>query len=384
MKIMNGMGLLLLSGAAVAQDDSLAELVARHSHPMTAELAGPGGELLVEAAAGAHFVLVGESHGNRETPRLTSALLSKLQPAGYGALAVEVSPFAAEVLVELASEEDGRGALTYQFSEYPWFAPFFNWREEAELLVGAVGAGVRVVGLDQEFMGSGPYYLDRLRASAPGAEALALVDGWRAAEGDDPRAATFLSKAKAEDFDALERAFKGSGAEVQRILGEMRESVAIYALYNEGRNYASNRRRIQLMKSNMDRALRQPDLADTKMILKFGSMHTGRGYSALNQLDLGNHAAELGYAAGGGSLHLYLTCVEQRQNDGSVTAFLEQVPHLEPLYANVGAEGWTVVDLRALRPYFHERERDELADVVWRHDLLLLQLQFQQATALVE
>ena len=51
---------------------------------------------------------------------------------------------------------------------------------------------------------------------------------------------------------------------------------------------------------------RLADDPDARVIYKFGAAHTGRGYSPYHQLDLGNQAAELAFAAGGESFHLFV------------------------------------------------------------------------------
>ena len=66
-------------------------------------ISGPGAEFLMEEGARSSFFLIGEMHGNRETPRLTEALLVGLRPHGYGVLALEVGPFSGRMLAELAA-----------------------------------------------------------------------------------------------------------------------------------------------------------------------------------------------------------------------------------------------------------------------------------------
>ena len=83
------------SGVARAQADKLPEHIATIHQPMTVGEKGPegpGADFLVERGRASEFFLLGESHGNVETPRLTSWLMQRLAPAGYSVLAVETGP----------------------------------------------------------------------------------------------------------------------------------------------------------------------------------------------------------------------------------------------------------------------------------------------------
>lgn len=44
--------------------------------------------------------------------------------------------------------------------------------------------------------------------------------------------------------------------------------------------------------------------------MKVGGIHGVRGYTRLNQLDLGNSAAELGLLRGGGSLRVFVESID--------------------------------------------------------------------------
>ena len=121
--------------------------------------------------------------------------------------------------------------------------------------------------------------------------------------------------------------------------------------------------------------------------MKFGAVHMRRGYSPLNQLDLGNTAAELGMLRGGGSIHVNVGAlssvseegqVRDRRADSEVSARLAR--------AMPGEAEWAVFDLRPLRPILHSESvagaHPELADLVWGFDMMVLTRRFTAAPRL--
>jgi len=107
------------------------------------------------------------------------------------------------------------------------------------------------------------------------------------------------------------------------------------------------------------------------MFLKFGNVHMGRGYSPLNQLDLGNQVAELAVLRGGESFHVTVVGLSRMEADGSLTDYRAQAPSLAS-FGSPDDPTWTVVDLRPLRPLLHGRNGGDvdptLAQTAWRFD----------------
>jgi hypothetical protein len=381
---------------AASQDDTLAALVESHSYFMTVEEGawhGTGADFLVEEGARAKLFLIGENHGNVETPLLTEHLAGELFLEGYEVFAVETGPLSARRVVELARADQPMQAFEEFFSQNPYAVPFFNWRREAQMLGAMVELGFEVWGIDQEFIGSPLWHFDVLLEAAPNTAARNLVTTWKEQELDALATLRsgankgFLSSAGDADFDALDAAFATTDPPCKETLYEMRESAAIYQLFQTGRNYENNQRRIQLMKRHFARQWngRGVGSSDTRVLMKFGSIHMGRGYSPLNQLDLGNQAAELGFAAGSDSFHLRVAGLGRRGLDGSFSDYTARQPPLELLKHRMPSEGWLVVDLRAFRPYFHADSRreaqPEIAAMVFRFDAIAVAPELHEAEA---
>ncbi|MDT8340701.1 MAG: hypothetical protein RQ751_04240 [Longimicrobiales bacterium] len=385
------------AGSPVTTDPELVRLLEGHRYAMTgtlAEPAGPGFELLVREGLAADFFLIGENHMTAEIPTLTGLLLRRLAPR-YEAFAVETGPHTAAWLVERVAG-GGVSALREVAVRYPFTVPFFEQAPEAALLEVALENGYQVWGLDQEFMGSGRYWLDRLAERAPDAGARALVDGWREREAEALRLfqqtgnteGALLMAAAPADFDALAEAFRGD-ADALAIIDALRTSAHIYQLWNT-QNYENNRERVTYLRANLVAQLHgyQRETGEAaRVFLKFGSYHTGRGFSPVNQLDLGNLAHNLATLRGGRSVNVWTVAVSAQQPDGTLVQVGEQSPVVRVLAEHATEGPWTVFDARALRPWFH-RERNrarypELADAVFQHDFIALARRFTPSEPLV-
>ena len=231
----------------------LHRLLTEHSHPvqLTAGVpGGPGWELLLQEGRQADFFMLGEAHGVGTIPMLTRHL-TRLVPAGYGRLVIEVSPR--------------------------------SWKEEVELIRAAVAAvpNARSVlwGLDQEFVGSSESAFVRLGQIARTPEQRSIAEEFRQrAErgfagmvgGKEP---PLLASADSVAFAHLRRAFAGS-PEALELVDELERSAEIYQLWQGRQVYRSNDLRKRLMKRNFMGYLGQLERQEAnapKMLFKFGA-----------------------------------------------------------------------------------------------------------------
>lgn len=143
------------------------------------------------------------------------------------------------------------------------------------------------------------------------------------------------------------------------------------------------------MKENLARHLRhaRDDGEPPRLLVKVGAMHGGRGYTPLNQLDVGNLVAAMADLRGGESLHLFTVAPAVRQADGSVDDLSSRIEYLRPLLDRADDGPWTVFDLRPLRPFFHSGDHreahPELADLAFRYDVVVLGGELHAARDLV-
>ncbi len=391
---------LTLVGSALAQDDApdpveaiLGDRV--RSFESTAEgLTGPGADWLIEQAAAAQFVMIGESHGTQETPVFAANLMTALAPHDYDVFCSEIGPVIAGHLSTVLKTDDPMAEITRLHEEYPFSVAFYNWVEECQSLMRIHDAGYRLWGLDQEFAGSGRFLLSRLVNLAPNDEAETLASAWydmamagfeRFVKHGD-QTAGFLMSVTPEDFDALDEAFSAATRPAKHILAELRASAAIYQLWASRANYESNHDRIQLMKRHFHKYVEHhDDDAMPRAVFKFGSVHMGRGHSPLNQLDLGNMAAEVAAAQGRDSLHMRVFARTRVMPDGTEQDQTQE--HLAACFDLASPDHWVVIDVRPLRPHFHnDRNRaanEQMATFVFRYDLVVIAPTFHAATDMV-
>lgn len=149
----------------------LDSLFPAHSYALSerdGRLAGPGRDLLLEAARGTRFFIIGESHFRAEIPRITAMLFAALhEREGYEYLAVENGPW----IMRRLSDPSVRGDTAASFAlaaRYPSGLQFPS-DEEVEMLarVGAISTAPDdpLWGLDRPF--GATHVLDGWRTPRP-------------------------------------------------------------------------------------------------------------------------------------------------------------------------------------------------------------------------
>lgn len=394
----------LHASASIVQDaDPLHETLRanRTTLEMTAHgrLTGPGADLLLAEGERSQFFLVAEEHGIAEVPGLTAALFRALQPAGYRHLAVEIGATTADTLEGLARASEPLDAFVEFFAAHAPGTAFFTAREDAEMLIDAVrttgGAEGTIWGLDYDILAD-RYPLRRLRDLAPNDEAR------RAVESAIERADAGLTRAVAESnpmgsvmfsgpdtvFDALVDAFgPDPDPEAARILHTLTETVRINGHFVAGEVWESNERRARLNKERLVDYYREAAAAEDappRAVFRFGSYHMMRGRTGTNVYDIGQLAASIADLNGLESFHLLMVGGPNtlRQQFDPRTFGWMHVPvssitsaGLAPLVPEL-ADGWTLFDLRPLRPRV---DRERLGDLdpafermIWAFDAVLV------------
>jgi hypothetical protein len=381
--------------------DRLTELIAASHRPMASAdegFTGPGAALLLDAAEQSIFFLVGESHGNIETPALTSRLLQSIRPFGYSALAVEIGPLAADQMKALAQQPDAMSSVQAFHDRWPFTVAFFFWQEEVAMWLGANGQGYDLWGLDQEFIGSARFLLSRLDALVASDELRPQIGKWRKlategfqifeTSGDSSRA--FLSVVDPDELAAFADRLPAEASAARQLTDELRQSAIVYQHYRDERYFLNNHDRVRLMKRHLAEYIEQAGglKATPRVVFKFGSVHMGRGYSPMHQLDLGNAAAELAAARFSESFHLNVSAVRSVKGDGTEKDWTESSPELRVFGEHLADGPWGVFDLRTLRSFFAvEKNREahpEIAELVFRYDSLALAPVFHAATPMID
>jgi hypothetical protein len=360
---------------------------------------GPGWERLVEEGKKSRFFLVGEEHGVAEIPAVVRELFRTLRPAGYQHLAIEISPPMAAALDETARGADGLRKLSRFFQENPPGVPFFTQREEAELLVAARAAvsGKEPVlwGLDYEVTAD-RYLLDGVRRRAPEGPAKAAAEklyqqsaaAWKTVSETKNPAAFFSFATSPDVFKELRQAWPDPDPESARVLDVIEETLAINQMFVTNRNWESNERRAQLNRRNFLRLWNEAKGGQgtpPRVMFKFGASHMIRGRNVTEVFDLGNLAAEMAAAEGSQSFHLLVVGGTGTQHAVFNPMELRYVPApvdlseeegLQPIVAQALPEGFTLIDLRPLRPLLSaartKTANPELMRIVHGFDAILI------------
>jgi hypothetical protein len=398
--------LLFASPVRSAPVDSLGatEILRANAQPLTlenGELRGPGADSLWSEAKRSRFVMVGEDHGFAEVPHFCAALFRGLHRAGYGHVAIEVGPITARTAATLAASAHPVEAFRAFDKSHPWGIPFLFWQEEAEWVTDALhtagGGGEVLWGLDQEFIESPQFLLERLGALARTPRAKALAESCLAAAREGNRllmrgnpAASWLVSAEEPTWQRLAAAFPAG--EAGRIVSELRQSRAVYQPVFRGDGYSNNLDRSQLMKRHLEEYLAARRAAGEKaprVLFKFGGSHTMRGRTIVNVYDMGSAVHELAELEGSRAFGLYIQGASGTQNAyrpfGSTPP--DTAKAIDPAGSDLyfasdlagsmpGDTTWRLVDLRPLRRALAKSGSKgvpaALEKLAWSYDAALL------------
>ena len=262
---------------------------------------------------------------------------------------------------------------------FPDSIAILNDRQEGDLAEHcaevAKGNGFELWGLDQEFLGSAGWILDRMLDTNPGPKATAAIQTMQkdeqaaAAEaartGDSSK--VYLLSSTDTQIAAAESAILADGRRgTSQLFAQLTESRSIYR--EQAVDFrAANGRRATLLKQNFlaDYRAEESRLGlKPRVLAKFGDSHLYRGFNELHQGNLGSFLSELADVSGSRSLHIMILGVQgehaQYSKYGQPPKHSRFVMEDDPEYRwlgaaiaarkDVSASGpWTLYDLRRLR-----------------------------------
>jgi hypothetical protein len=357
------------------------------------KLVGNGNDFLKKEAKNSQFFMIGELHGNKETPKFTSAILKLLKPEGYNNFAVEIGPFSNKKLLSIIKQKNGIDSLSNFYKKYNQDGstnpiPFFDGMDEVRMLEVALTNAYNIWGIDQEFIYAAPFLFDdifnkikKLKNNSKGYEKV-----YKKARASLLKQLTTKSKSKYNFLldDAIINEFisesKGIDNEVTTLLTELEKSWKIYA-YGNGptkQHFESNNSRAIMMKHYFfdyyKKALsKEPN---PKMILKMGSMHTVYGKNPLAIYDIGNTLYELSTLNNSKSFNIALTGRYYIRSSGEKIDRLKYVPEYEKLFEHQEENLWTLIDLRPLKKAIYNGkikvDDKKFKALLYRYDSVLL------------
>ena len=361
------------------------------------KLAGAGAPILQTAIAQADFVLLGEDHLTQEIPRFAAAVCDAMGASGgFSAMAFESSPAVADFVEESLASPDRFGKMVDLEKRYPNSAAFLDVKDEYDLAAHCAQvsqrSGFRIWGLDQEFVGSAGWILERMLATQPGPAARAAILQLQAMERTDEEEARktgdpsklFMFAVSGAEIEKAAAALDKDGTPAARAaFHELTESREIY-LGQEDKPSDSNAQRARLMKRNFlagYQAASGPG-KPPRVLLKFGDWHLYKGFNPLHQHDLGNFVAEFADGRNSTSLHILVLGAKGTHalfnGYGRPLKFEpfvmdrdEDYRWLKPAIEAQKAGAWTLFDLRQLR-FKHLDLNADWERAIYGYDLFVL------------
>jgi hypothetical protein len=339
---------------------------------------GEGAAVLGRAVKESRYVLLGEDHLSREIPQFTEKLCDMMKPDAF---AVEAGPVAANFVTTLLGSTARKERMAERMRAHPNNMAFLDGVEESDAAAHCAASSgnpaFSIWGLDQEFVGSAGTLLEAMQATDPGPMSRAAIGELlkadkltekQAIESGDP-GKLFLLSATAADLKPLVDAIEVDGnAEARTLLGEMLASNSIYRLNSEG-SPDSNRVRAELFKQHFlsENAAIRKTITQPRILFKFGDNHSGKGFSPLQVLDIGNFVAEFADGEKARSLHIMIFGVRGKHGvfagvgkplkaESFAIADYPEYKWMDPVITNLLPQAkqgagttLTLVDLRKLR-----------------------------------
>ena len=253
------------------------------------KLGGPGANELRLKIENAQFVLFGEDHGFEDSGQLAHGLAQIAIAQGFDHLVLEIGPLSAD-WVAGRLRRGGVNGLAKALEGQGFAVPFVNAFADAALTNRFRSKGA-LWGVDQEFVGSSLIHLRALRREADGRGAKVFVDELIAREEAAIAARNenefFLFAVRDVELARLERYFSAQ-PDAAKVVEALKISAQIYRQYGEGQQYASDEKRIALMRANFLRAYHAQKSDAPKVFLKLGAAHAGRGTTPSEMFDLGS------------------------------------------------------------------------------------------------
>jgi hypothetical protein len=323
---------------------------------------------------------------------LASQLLLALKPAGYERLAIEISaPVAAEL--DRAALGGLEGIRKFN-AEYPPGPAFYNMRQEAEFLAKArpaFPADTQLLwGLDYEVT-QDRRLIARLKAAAPGGAMAAVKQlddasaaSWKQFEATRNPQFIFSFAGDPALVKAIRAAWPNPDPASAVILDVLEGTLETNALWVQGKGFASNDRRTQLMRAQFVRHWRAEKAKGRapKTFFKFGASHMVRGRDMSGVYDLGDIAAEAAALEGGRAFHLFIGPPRTAMHAMFNPSTMGVVPAPASYFDDQGVgfladvafpDASTLIDLRPLRPVLGIRDFDARATrVIHGFDAMLV------------
>jgi hypothetical protein len=302
---------------------------------------GRGWTILDSLFAENQFVCWGEYHNSPVVSKLTTYALEGASKYGFKTWCVETSPFVASELMRISKMPSPFDAILNISKYHSNHAtiPFFQTKEDAEMLSTANKLNYKIWGIDQEFQMAFPYCIEQVYS--------------KQSTNIQKKYKTVVDSLKARwwfpDEDLLDSLKKGiSQQNLQTALDDIKISEVIY--YN-AYTYKGNNLRATLMKKNFYNYFDNLKSLNEKVFFKMGSNHLAKGINLESrQYDIGNSLFELTQRNKTKFANVYLI-PRYSEEDGKIIDEMDNPnkDYSKELLSLYNKEKWIVLDLRPLR-----------------------------------
>jgi len=311
------------------------------------KFSGKPWDQLVERAAKANYVLIGEDHFISEVPLFTQALVNSIPVDNY---ICEIDPWMLTIFKDKISSLKAPQLNNWISENYNGFS-FFQKKNEFELLRSLVGKNVKLIGTEQVGLMSTTIlfqYLFETGSSKNKTLYKVMRDSSAAANerffADHTKAFFLATPFFSESIKQINRT--GLKEDESKLIDAIVRSAEIYAT-------GSHLNRIKLMQSNL-MANYPETIKGKKNVFKFGANHTLRGESYIPVYDIGTTAHIMAQAENQDSYHILIL-----PKAGNQAGFLsgsnpidyndEFYKSLKSLLDKASDAEWTFFDLENVR-----------------------------------
>ena len=361
------------------------------------QLSGDGKVFLEHEMAKAQFTMIGEYHGSKRISEFTNAIILVLDSLGCKTMALEVGPITGQKLNALKGNMESKLKVLLQeyltresdgYVNTPF--PFFDYKEDAKFLQTVKDKSWNLFGIDQEFYDGYVMLIDKMFENLPKdtkAQHLDLYSEVKSSlqkfykDDQEDKQNLHVSLSNSELFkDFLQKmAMESKNIE---IIEALKQSSAIYLLYNNRKWYENNATRIKYMKSQLRKGLTDLnfDLSKDKLLIKMGGYHLSKGFSPLSIYEVGNTLNEIAEYHGNTALNIGF--MSRYSKDGeeitdNYTSDNRYYKDRKDLLQMGKKDEWVVIDLRQMiKGHFYYPKKynlnPQLAELVQRYDLLVI------------
>jgi hypothetical protein len=298
---------------------------------------GKGWTILENLFAENQFVAWGEYHNSPVLSQLISYALEAASKKGYKTWCTETSPFAASELMRIAKIKSPLDTILSFSKENhltPTF-PFFESREDIQMLQTASRLKYNIWGIDQEFQMTFPYGISKLYDAVPAS----LKEAYKPVR-DSLLARWWMPDGKL--IDSIKKVIKSTS--LKQLATDINTSKNIY--YEDDAAL-----RATLMKNNFYHYFDALKSNKEKIFFKMGSNHLTRGMNLVTKLyDIGNAIYEITEHNKTGFANVYCM-VRYTTEKGNIIDDFESDKNENPkVFSKMyDKEKWVLVDIKSLR-----------------------------------